>query len=83
MLNKNKILVELNSIFKKTFNDKNLLINSKTKKKDILEWDSLGTIKIIISIQKKFKISITSNESIKIDDINKLVNIIFKKIKKN
>lgn len=83
MLNKNKILVELNSIFKKTFNDKNLLINSKTKKKDILEWDSLGTIKIIISIQKKFKISITSNESMKIDDINKLVNIIFKKIKKN
>ena len=63
MINKKKILIDLNSIFKKIFNDKNLSLKLNTKKENILEWDSLGTIKIIIAIQKKYKISISPNES--------------------
>jgi len=81
MINKKKILIDLNSIFKKIFNDKNLSLKLNTKKENILEWDSLGTIKIIIAIQKKYKISISPNESQNIQNINNLIQIISKKIK--
>jgi len=82
MIDKKKILRELEIIFKKIFRDKNLTITNKTKREKILEWDSLGTVKLIIVIEKKFKIRITPNESIDINNVHSLINIISKKISK-
>tara|TARA_B100001989_G_C24417205_1_gene402153 strand:+ start:358 stop:600 length:243 start_codon:yes stop_codon:yes gene_type:complete len=79
MNDKKLILKELNLIFKKVFKNNKISITKKTRKENILEWDSLGTVKLIIEIQKKYKISISPNESIAINNVNSLVNIISKK----
>ena len=50
---KKLILKELNLIFRKVFKNNKISINNKTRKENILEWDSLGTVKLIIEIQKK------------------------------
>ena len=77
---KKLILKELNLIFRKVLKNNKISINNKTRKENILEWDSLGTVKLIIEIQKKYKILISPNESIAINSVNSLVNIISKKI---
>ena len=58
-------------------------INKKSKSKDISKWDSLGTLKIMFNLEKKFKINIGQknlNKLNSIPSIEKLLNK--KKIKK-
>ena len=55
----------------------------KINKKEILNyrWDSLQHIKIIIAIEKKFKVKISTSDIGKLNDIKSLV-VYLKKIKK-
>jgi len=55
----------------------------KINKKEILNyrWDSLQHIKIIIAIEKKFKVKISTSDIGKLNDVKSLV-VYLKKIKK-
>lgn len=55
----------------------------KINKKEILNyrWDSLQHIKIIIAIEKKFKVKISTSDIGKLNDLKSLV-VYLKKIKK-
>ena len=71
-----EILKITKKIFKKT---KKINIDSSTK--SISDWDSMNHIILIMEINKKYKISISLEESVKINSIKNIVKVV-KKYKK-
>ena len=61
------------------FKNKELKINNNTKIKDIKGWDSLNHIKIIVLLEKQFKIKFSGDQIYKIKNINDIVKKITKK----
>ena len=53
-------------------------INLKTTSKNIDKWDSLGNIKIMFSIEKKYGIKIPQNKMTKLNSIISILDIIRK-----
>jgi acyl carrier protein len=78
-MRKKKILIsQIQKIFNKVFKSR-LIINEKTKKNNILEWDSLGTVNLVIELEKFYKIKISPNQALKIDSVSKIINLLKKK----
>jgi|TARA_B110000091_G_C13660126_1_gene409197 acyl carrier protein len=48
---------------------------------DFVEWDSLSNVRLILRIQKEFKINISFGETIALNDINDLLQFIMLKLK--
>jgi len=61
-MNKELILEKVNKIFRKVFDEENIVINYSSSAMDIEEWDSLNNIQIIIAVEKEFKIRFQSSE---------------------
>jgi len=79
-MQKKKLLIsQIQKIFNKVFKTR-LTINKKTKKNNILEWDSLGTVNLVIELEKFYKIKISPNQALKIDSVSKIINLLKKKI---
>ena len=67
------ILKIAKKIFKKT---KKINLDSNTK--NITDWDSMNHIILIMEINKKYKISISLEESVKINSIKNILKIVQK-----
>lgn len=52
------------------------LINDKSNSKDFPKWDSLANVKILLSIEKKFKIKIKSNETDKLNSVKNIYKLL-------
>ena len=61
------------------FKNKELKINNNTKIKDIKGWDSLNHVKIIVLLEKKFKMKFSGDQIYKIKNINDILKNIIKK----
>jgi|TARA_B100001964_G_scaffold86089_1_gene97096 acyl carrier protein len=75
---RNKIVNILKKLFPK--------INIKNKKKnyfvgDFEDWDSLGNLNFLMSLEKKFKIRFTLNEMSELKSLWQIEKVIKKKIK--
>ncbi|GAB6283339.1 MAG: acyl carrier protein [Ignavibacterium sp.] len=75
-----KILNDLQDIFRDVFNNYNLMITEDTKNNDITDWDSLQHIVLIMSLEKQFNIKFTSEETTKLLDVKTIIDAIEKKI---
>lgn len=72
---------KLKKIFSVIFkiNEKNIKKSSSFK--NIKKWDSLNHIKLIMSIESKFHISIDPEESLKFINFGQILNFLKKKVK--
>lgn len=61
-MSRDLILEKINQIFKKVFDDDQIIVNFSSSAMDIDEWDSLNNIQIIIAVEKEFKIRFQSSE---------------------
>ena len=61
-VNKTYIINEINEIINKIIKNKDILLTEKTKAIDIDSYDSLIHIKLIVSIEKKFKIRFNTSD---------------------
>lgn len=59
---KHVILSGVQDIFRDIFDDEDLLISESMSAKDIDEWDSLNNIKIVIAVEKKFKVRFSAGD---------------------
>lgn len=75
-----KIINDLNKIFRSYFNNDKISLNKKTTSKSIKAWDSLAQISLIIIIEKKFKIKFTVKEVEALINVGDMINLIKKKI---
>ena len=70
---------DLFSLISKALNISTKKINDKSKSNDFEEWDSLGQLEIITSLDKKFKGKLNLNEITEVDDVKKIIGFLKKK----
>ena len=75
-----KILEKISEIFNNIFNLKNHKLKNSTSAKDIPSWDSLNHVKLIITIENKFKIKFNADEIVEMNNVVDLIKNIKKKI---
>lgn len=78
-MEKNDILLKVQTVFIEVFDDENITINLNTSSDDIEEWDSLTHIQLVVSIEKEFKIRFNSKEIQNWKNIGEMVNSISEK----
>jgi acyl carrier protein len=71
---------KLQEIFRDLFDDDNIVLRDDTSAKDIAGWDSLTNIKLIVRIEKAFKIRFSTGELVEISNVGELVALIDKKL---
>tara|TARA_Y100000741_G_scaffold355839_1_gene331767 strand:- start:2954 stop:3187 length:234 start_codon:yes stop_codon:yes gene_type:complete len=76
---KELITKKLQKILIGFFKNKELKIKNNTKIKDIKGWDSLNHVKIIVLLEKKFKMKFSGDQIYKIKNINDILKNIIKK----
>tara|TARA_B110000483_G_scaffold187093_1_gene221602 strand:- start:2157 stop:2396 length:240 start_codon:yes stop_codon:yes gene_type:complete len=76
------IIGKLLPIFQNVFDDDELIITSLTTAKDISGWDSLAHIRLIVAIEKSFRLRFSANEISELENVGGMVNLIVIK-KKN
>ena len=79
-MERSKILIELESIFKTVFDDDSILINDQTTADDIEEWDSLMHIHLMISIESKFSVKFETSEVVNLSNVGEFVDSLKSKL---
>lgn len=81
-MNAQEILIDVQEVFRNVFDDDRLTIKRETNSNDILEWDSLTHINLVISIEKVFKIKFALGELQDLKNVGDMLDLIEKKIKR-
>ena len=79
-MNKN-IYLRLSKIFDDIFDIKKIKLKKTTNAKDISNWDSINNLKLIIILEKEFKIKFDTNEIVEIKNVGELIKSIENKVK--
>ncbi|MBE52917.1 MAG: acyl carrier protein [Pelagibacterales bacterium] len=79
-MNKN-IYLRLSKIFDDIFDIKKIKLKKTTNAKDISNWDSINNLKLIIILEKEFKIKFDPNEIVEIKNVGELIKSIENKVK--
>ena len=79
-MNKN-IYLRLSKIFDDIFDIKKIKLKKTTNAKDISNWDSINNLKLIIVLEKEFKIKFDPNEIVEIKNVGELIKSIENKVK--
>ncbi len=69
---------QIKKIFIKIFNLSASQFNDKLTSKDLKKWDSLNHIKLIVSLEKKFKKKVNTGKISELNSVKKIKNF-FKK----
>ena len=75
------VIEKLLPIFQNVFDDDDLIITNLTTAKDISGWDSLAHIRLIVAIEKSFRLRFSANEISKLENVGDMVNLIILKRK--
>ena len=76
-----KIYLKVCKIFDDIFNLKKIKLKKSTNAEDISNWDSINNLKLIIVLEKEFKIKFEPDEIVEIQNVGELIKSIEKKIK--
>ena len=70
----------LQEIFRDQFDDDNIVLTDDTSAKDIAGWDSLTNVKLIVRIEKVYKIRFSTGELVEVNNVGELLALIDKKL---
>jgi acyl carrier protein len=79
-MNDNEIYKKLSEVFFDVFDDESILLTPELTAKDIDEWDSLGHIRLIVSVEKFFSVKFTASEVGALKNVGEFVNLIKSKL---
>lgn len=71
-----QIYSQLTQVFHDVFDDDTIKISPELTAKDVDGWDSLSHIRLILTVEKAFKIKFTTSEIGKLENVGGLVEII-------
>jgi acyl carrier protein len=74
-MDEQQIYPRLTEIFSDVF-DEDIQVNSELSAKDVDGWDSLSHIRLILTIEKAFKIKFSTSEIGKLENVGQLVALI-------
>tara|TARA_B100000686_G_C16747175_1_gene950184 strand:- start:1597 stop:1839 length:243 start_codon:yes stop_codon:yes gene_type:complete len=76
-----KIYSKICKIFEDIFDTNKFKLKKTTSAKDISNWDSINNLKLIIVIEKEFKIKFDPDEIVEIRNVGELIQSIENKVK--
>jgi acyl carrier protein len=71
---------KLQEIFRDLFDDDNIVLTDKTSAQDIAGWDSLTNVKLIVRVERAFKIRFGTGELVEIQNVGELLALITRKL---
>jgi acyl carrier protein len=80
-MEKSEVLKQVNEIFIDVLEKEDLVINEQTVAKDIEEWDSLAHIRLVVAIEKTFKLHFSSREIQSWENVGEMIDCIHEKVK--
>ena len=75
-MNETQIYARLAEIFEDVFDEDSINLSPETSAKDVDGWDSLAHIRLILTIEKAFKIKFSTSEIGKLENVGDLVALI-------
>ena len=79
-MTRDEIYAKLNKVFQTVFDDENIIVNDKTTSNDIIDWDSLEHINLVVAVEQEFGIKFSMLEVTNMDNVGDMVDIIISKI---
>ncbi len=76
------MLEQLQKIFRSVFRNDTLIIQRTTSAKDITMWDSLIHLELIATVESEFKIELSFNEVMLLNNVGDMLSLIERKTKK-
>lgn len=73
------IYARLTDVFHDVFDDDSLTLNANTRADDVEGWDSLTHIRLMLNVERAFKITLTASEIGKLTTVGDLVELIARK----
>lgn len=70
---------QLQEIFRDLFDDDGIVLQDTTSAKDVPGWDSLRNVRLIVQIEKAFRIRFGTGEVVGLNDVGELLALIEKK----
>jgi acyl carrier protein len=67
---------KLTEVFKEVFDLSAEQIKPELKKDDVVKWDSLAQMELVVSIEKKFNIELKLQEIVNMDSIEAIIEIL-------
>jgi acyl carrier protein len=75
-MNEEQIYTRLGKIFEDVFDEDSISVTPELSAKDVDGWDSLTHIRLILTIEKEFKIKFSTSEIGKLQNVGDLVALI-------
>ena len=70
----------LTGIFRDVFDDEDIVIDPETVAEDILEWDSLSNIQLLVAIEKAFNgVKFNTGEVANLKNVGEMVDVILQR----
>lgn len=70
------IYTQLSTIFEEVFDDDSIQLTPELSAKDVDGWDSLTHIRLILTVEKKFKVKFSTSEIGKLENVGDLISLI-------
>lgn len=74
------VLNSCTEIFRTVFSDDTLSINAATSATDIVDWDSLAQIRLLMSMEQTFEIQFALDEVEDLQNVGEIVELILVKV---
>jgi len=71
-----QVYSQLKKIFEDVFDDDSIQLTAALSAKDVDGWDSLTHIRLILTVEKAFKIKFSTSEIGKLENVGDLVSLI-------
>ena len=71
-----QIYARLVEVFERVFDDGSIAVTPELSAKDVDGWDSLAHIRLILTVEKAFKIKFSTSEIGKLNNVGDLVKLI-------
>ena len=75
-----QIYQRLTEIFQDVFDEDSIEVTPKLSADDVDGWDSLTHIRLVLTIEKAFKIKFSTSEIVKLENVGDLVALIQAKV---
>jgi acyl carrier protein len=78
-MDESQIYSRLTEIFQEVFDDESVKVTAALAAKDVDGWDSLAHIRLMLTIEKAFKIKFSTSELGRLQNVGDLVKLIEKR----
>ncbi|WP_433973474.1 acyl carrier protein [Tunturiibacter lichenicola] len=75
-MDEQQIYAQLSTVFEDVFDDDTVELTPQLSAKDVSGWDSVSHIRLILTVERKFKVKFSTSEIGKLENVGDLVSLI-------